>query len=77
MDTTDDLFDMQRVQLSGRCMSKRLQCATCSIDRTLHVKVIVTPKGEPPKGEHIKAYDREKFWKLIQILFMGKLFFSP
>ena len=54
MDTTDDLFDMQRIQLSGRCMSKRLKNATCSIDRILHVKKIVTLKGEPTKRECVK-----------------------
>ena len=55
MDTTRDLFEMQRVQLLGLCMSKGLQCTTCSINRKLHVKAIVTPKGEPLKGEYVKA----------------------
>ena len=55
LETTDDFFDVQRFQLSERCMSKRLKYTTCSIVRMLHIKEIVALKGEPPKGEYIKA----------------------
>ena len=54
LETNDDLFNMQHVQLSERCMLKILQYITHSIVRTLCVKEITTLKRDSLKRESPK-----------------------